>query len=196
MAVNTTKEEAVSSILRHRRNRAGGAAVRAVVALVCLLLVASACSAQGNPPSTSGSDAGSSGKAIDVCSLVTKADVAAAYGGDVGAGKPDGTTCHFEVGGAAKAGKLKLGFNVPEVIVSLTPGEWGSAADQQKLFPKDKVTPVSGLGEEAWYSAGTLNVKHGTDRLTVYNSTDFVGYDVDELAADTIALAKLVYPRL
>ena len=41
-----------------------------------------------------------------------------------------------------------------------------------------------------------MNVKHGTDRLTVYNSTDFVGYDVDELAADTIALAKLVYPRL
>jgi len=164
--------------------------------VACLVLATAGCSGQGDPRSPAGSIAGSSAKAIDVCSLVTKADVAAAYGGDVGAGTPDGTTCRFEVGGTAKAGKPISGGKVPVVIVALTPGEWGSAADQQRLFPKDKITPVSGLGEEAWYSASTLNVKHGTDRFTVYYSTDFVNDDVAELAADRIALARIVYPRL
>lgn len=178
-----------------RRNRDASSAVGVAVTMVCLLLVVAACSGQGDPPSTSGSDAGSSGKDIDVCSLVTKADVTAAYGGDVGAGTPDGTTCRFEVGGTAKAGKPMAGGAVPQVIVSLTPGEWGSTADQQKLFPGDQVTPVSGVGEEAWSMGFDLNVKHGADRLSVVN-VDFVAYDVDELAADRIALAKIVYPRL
>lgn len=130
-----------------------------------------------------------------MCSLVTKADVAAAYGGDVGAGTLDGTTCHFQVGGTAKAGKPMAGVDVPEVIVSLTPGEWNSTADQQKLFPGDQVKPVAGLGEEAWSSGFTLNVKHGADRLSVVN-VGFTAYDADELAADAIALAKIAYPRL
>ena len=180
---------------RVRRNRDGASAVRVAVTLVCLVLVAAACSGQANPPSTSGSDGGSSGAAIDVCSLVTKADVAAAYGGDVGAGTPDGTTCHFEVGGVAKAGSPMAGGTVPEVIVSLTPGEWNSTADQQKLFPGDQVKPVSGLGEEAWSMGFVLNVKHGADRLSVAN-IGFTAYDAAELAADAIALAKFVYPRL
>jgi hypothetical protein len=167
------------------------------VILACLVLVTAACSGQSNPGSPAGSIAGSSAKAIDMCSLVTKADVAAAFGGDVGAGTPDdGTTCSFEVGGTAKAGKPMPGFNVPKVIVSLNPGQWLSAADQLKLFPKDKITPVSGLGEEAWYWARGLNVKRGTDLFSIYLSTDFVTYDAAELAADSIALAKIVYPRL
>jgi hypothetical protein len=167
------------------------------VVIACLVLVAAACSGQGNPGSSAGSIAGSSAKAIDMCSLVTKADVAAAFGGDVGAGIPaGGTTCSFEIGGTAKAGKPLPGFNVPKVIVSLNPGQWLSAADQQKLFPKDKITPVSGIGEEAWYWARGLNAKRGTDNFSVYLSTDFGSYDAAELAADSTALAKVVYPRL
>ena len=131
-----------------------------------------------------------------MCSLVTKADVAAAFGGDVGAGTADAGTCTFEVGGTAKAGKPMPGFKVPTMSVGLQPGQWLSAADFQKLFPKDKITSVSGLGDEAWYSARGLNVKRGTDNFSVYLSTDFVTYDAAELAADSIALAKVVYPRL
>ncbi len=88
------------------------------------------------------------------------------------------------------------GFNVPTVIVSLNPGQWLSAADQQKLFPKDTITPVSGVGEEAWYWARGLNVKRGSDLFSIYLGTDFVTYDAAELAADSIALAKIAYPRL
>ena len=132
-----------------------------------------------------------------MCSLVTKADVAAAFGGDVSAGTPDNeTSCSFEIGGTAKAGKPLPGFDLPKVIVSLNPGQWLSAADQQKLFPKDTITPVSGLGEDAWSWARGLNVKRGADNFSVYLSTDFVNYDAAELAADSSALAKVVYPRL
>jgi hypothetical protein len=177
--------------------RNGSTPVRRAVILACLVLATAACSGQGNPVSSAGSITGSSAKAIDMCSLVTKADVAAAFGGDVGTGTPDsGTTCSFEIGGTAKAGKPLPGFNVPKVIVSLTPGQWLSAADQQKLFPSDKITPVSGLGEDAWYWARGLNVKRGTDLFSIYLSTDFATYDAAELAADSIALAKIGYPRL
>ncbi len=185
-----------------RRNRDGMSSTRAVVALVCLLLVV-ACGGQGSPASTSGSAAGSSGTIFNVCSLVTKADVAAAYGGDVSdgtqgeqsPGTPDGTTCHFKVAGAAKAGKPMAGVDNPEVIVSLRPGMYNSTADQQKLFPGDQVKPIAGIGEEAWSMGGDLNVKHGTDSLSVTN-VGFTAYDAAELAADAIALAKIVYPRL
>jgi len=185
----------MSTASMDRRNRDGTSLVRVAVALVCLLLVAAACSGQGNPPSTSGPDAASSGKAGDVCSLVTKADVAAAYGGDVSSGTPaDGTTCHFKVAGTAKAGKSLPG-DVPEVIVSLRPGMYNSTADQQKLFPGDQVKPVAGLGEEAWSMGLDLDVKHGADSLSVVN-VGFTGYNSAELTADAIALAKVVYPRL
>lgn len=186
----------MSTASRDSGNRDGASAVRVAVTLACLVLVAAACSGQSNPGSTAASGAGSSAKAIDMCSLVTQADVAAAFGGDVGAGIADAGTCTFEVGGTAKAGKPMPGFNVPTMSVGLQPGQWLSAADFQKLFPKDKITSVSGLGEEAWYSARGLNVKRGTDNFSVYLSTDFVTYDVAELAADSIALAKVVYPRL
>lgn len=131
-----------------------------------------------------------------MCSLVTKVDVAAAFGGDVGAATADAGTWTFEVGGTAKAGKPMPGFTVSRVSVGLQPGQWLSAADFQKLFPKDKITPVSGLGEDAWCSARELNVKRGADNFSVYLSTDFLTYDAAELAADSIALAKIVYPRL
>ena len=186
----------MSTASRDSGNRDGASAVRMAVTLACLVLVAAACGGQGKPSSPAGSIAGSSAKAIDMCSLVTKADVAAAFGGDVGAGTRDGGNCTFEVGGTAKAGKLLPGFNVPKVVVSLQPGQWLSAVDEQKLFPKDKITPVSGLGEEAWYWARGLNVKRGTDNFSVYLSTDFLTYDAAELAADSSALAKVVYPRL
>ena len=88
------------------------------------------------------------------------------------------------------------GFNNPKVLVSLNPGQWLSAADQQKLFLNDKITTVSGLGEEAWSWARGLNVKRGTDLFSIYLSTDFVNYDAAELAADSIALAKIGFPRL
>ena len=181
---------------RDRRNRHGAPAVLVAVTLVCLMLAAAACSGQSNPSSAAGSSAGSSTTAIDMCSLVTKADVAAAFGGDVGAGTRDGGNCSFEVGGTAKAGKLLPGFNVPKVAVGLNPGQWQSAADFQKLFPTTKITSVSGLGEEAWDAGTTLNVKRGTDNFLIYLGTDFTEYDAAELAADRIALAKVVYPRL
>ena len=170
--------------------------VRVGVVIACLMLVAAACGGQGNPSSPAGSIAGPSANATDMCSLVTKADVTAAFGGDVGAGTPDGITCSFEVGGTAKAGKPLPGFNAPKVIVSLNPGQWLSAADQQKLFPKDTITPVSGFPEDAWYWARGLNVKRGADNFSIYLSTDFSTYDATELAADSTALAKAVYPRL
>lgn len=182
--------------LRDRRNRHGAPAVRMAVTFACLVLVATACGGQLNPSSPSGPSAGSSTKAIDMCSLVTTADVAAAFGGDVGAGTRDGGNCTFEVGGTAKAGKLLPGFNVPKVAVGLNPGQWQSAADFQKLFPTTKITSVAGLGEEAWDAGTTLNVKRGTDNFFIYLGTDFTEYDAAELAADRIALAKVVYPRL
>ena len=178
------------------RNRDGAPVVRLGATLLSLVLVAAACSGQGNPGSPAASSAGSTAAAVDMCSLVTRVDVAAAFGGDVGAGTPDGITCSFEIGGTAKAGKPMPGFNIPKVIVSLSPNQWLSAADQQKLFPSDKITSVSGLGEEAWSWARGLNVKRGADVLSVYLSTDFATYDAAELAADSTALAKIVYPRL
>lgn len=186
----------MSSIVKGQGKRAGAPPVRVAVILACLVLLTAACSGQSNPGSTAGSIAGSSAKAIDMCSLVTKADVAAAFGGDVGAGTADAGACTFEVGGTAKAGKPMAGFNVPTMSLGLESGQWMSAADFQKLFPKDKITSVSGLGEEAWYSARGLNVKRGTDNFSIYLSTDFVTYDAAELAADSIVLAKVVYPRL
>jgi hypothetical protein len=190
-----------------RGNGHGTSATRAVAALVCLVLVVAGCGGQGTAASTSGSGttagAGSPGAIFNVCSLVAKADVSAAYGGDVAdgtqgersPGTPDGTTCHFKVAGAARAGKPMTGIDVPEVIVSLRPGMYNSTADQQKLFPGDQVKPVAGIGEEAWSMGGDLNVKHGTDSLSVTN-VGFTGYDIAELAADAIALARIVYPRL
>lgn len=176
-------------------NRGRASVLRVAITLLCLLPLAAACSGPSGAPAASKADFKSSGSAVDVCSLVKKADVAVAYGGDVGAAVPGSGTCTFEVGGTAKAGSPMVGGDVPRVIVSLTPGEWNSTADQQKLFPGDQVTPVKGVGEEAWSSGFVLNVKHGSDRLSVSNE-DFVAYDADELAADRIALAKIIFSRL
>lgn len=84
--------------------------------------------------------AGGARAAPDPCKLLTPAQVAAALGSQFGPGQPIGTTgCSWT-------------SPSPHIIVTLSlwpPGEWERV--KAGPIPGTKITPTSGLGEDAFY---------------------------------------------
>ena len=128
----------------------------------------------------------------DECSVVTRADVEAAFGGSSSVGKIDENGhCTFEVSGTIHAGP---NASVPgSVLVSF--GDTFDPYDTAKRLFGDAVTKVDGLGTDAWYALTAVHAKIAGGEIAVAGL--WVGnFNRDTLKADTITLTKTILARL
>jgi hypothetical protein len=141
---------------------------------------------------STGTGAGSGANPSDPCSVVTKADVEAAFGGSSTAGTIDENgKCAFEVSGAIHAGPKPV---VPgSVAVSF--GDTFDSYDRAKVVFGDAITKVDGLGTDAWYGLTAVHAKVAGGELVVAGF--WVGtFNRDTLRADTITLTKAILGHL
>ena len=136
---------------------------------------------------------GTAAPPTDPCALLTTAQVGAALGGEVGPAKPLAKTlCQWTQQGKPGAALLKLD------VTLITPEHF----TRLKTVTLGKVTNVSGLGDEAFYSTfvqgrttlTTLNIKKGSAAVTihVYGGTK----PAEEYQAKEKAVAMALLPKL
>jgi hypothetical protein len=144
-------------------------------------------------PAASASPAGGTGAIpSDVCSVVTKADVQAAFGGNPSAPTVDENGhCSFDVSGTIHAGP---NAGVPGTV-GVSFGDQFSPYDTAKVVFGDSITKVDGLGTEAWYGLTAVHAKIAGGELVV--SGFWVGhFDLDILQKDTVTLTKTILAHL
>ena len=129
----------------------------------------------------------------DPCALLTPAQASAALGGTVGAGKSIASTvCQWSQQGKPGTVLLKLDVNI------VTPDRYA----RMKSVTIGTVTPVSGLGDDAYYSTlqqghttmTTLNVKKGATAVTIRVSGGTK--PAEEYQAKEKAVAQALLPKL
>jgi hypothetical protein len=130
----------------------------------------------------------------DACSLLTAAQVSAALGVSVEAGKAvDKSFCEWSQQGAASRPKAVL-LTILEPIGNLTPVDRFNAAKMP--LPGVVKTPVSGLGDDAVYGGNNvrvaLTVKKGNSAFEIVVS----GFPVEESKAKEKAFAQEVLAKL
>lgn len=153
---------------------------------------ASAPADTASPAASTGAGTGSGVIPDDPCSVVTRADVEAAFGGSSsdGAIDEDGA-CAFQVSGSVHAGKT--GSTPGYVGVSFS-DEFQTYEDE-KVVLGDGVTKVEGLGTEAWFALSAVHAKIAGGELVVGGV--WVGdFNRDTLKADTITLAEAILSRV
>jgi hypothetical protein len=148
--------------------------------------------ATASAAASTGTGAGSGANPSDPCSLVTRADVEAAFGGSPTAGKIDENgTCAFDVSGTIHAGP---NAGVPGTV-GVSFGRKFDPYDTAKLLFGDAVTKVDGLGTEAWYGLAAVHAKIAGGELVVGGF--WVGnLDKAVIQKDTITLAKAILAHL
>jgi hypothetical protein len=131
------------------------------------------------------------------CSLVTTAQVKAAFGGTVGAGKLDTSTgvpaCHFQVKHS------NLGVN-GEAVVFITPGQTPATFKIAKKEVPGAVA-VSGIGNGAFYDGhtGSIEMLKGNTVASaqgIFLSSSGPPITGAKIKADVIILAKAVAKHL
>jgi hypothetical protein len=144
-------------------------------------------------PAASASPA-SGGGAIpsDECSVVTKADVQAAFGGNPSAATVDENGhCTFEVSGTIHAGP---NAGIPGTV-GVSFSDQFTPYETAKLLFGDSVTKVDGLGTDAWYGLTAVHAKIAGGEVVVGGF--WVGnFDRDILQKDTITLTKAILAHL
>jgi hypothetical protein len=147
--------------------------------------------ATASPTASTGTGTHTGAIPSDQCSVVTRADVEAAFGGSSSAGKIDENGhCAFEVSGTIHAGP---NVSVPG-FVGVSFVDRYTIYDTAKLLFGDAVTKVDGLGTDAWYALTAVHAKVAGGELVV--SGLWVGnFNRDTLKADTITLAKTILAR-
>lgn len=131
------------------------------------------------------------------CKLATTAQVKAAFGGTVGAGKVDSSigvpSCHF----AVKHSNLGVSG---EAVISVTPGQ---SAATFKLAKKEVpgAVAVSGIGNGAFYVANTGSIELLKGNMVASAQGVFLDADAHpitsaKMKADVIVLAKAVAKHL
>jgi hypothetical protein len=128
----------------------------------------------------------------DPCSVVTAADVEAAFGGSSSAGKVDENgACVFEVSGTIHAGPNE---SVPgDVRVSFS--DEFTTYERAKVVFGEGVSKVDGLGTEAWYALNAAHARIAGGELVV-GATWVGNFNRETLTTDTIALAKTILSRV
>ena len=148
--------------------------------MMVTLLLMSASSAVAAPP-------------VDVCSLLTTAQVSAALGGSVGPGKAlTKEVCQWTQLGKPGDVLLKLDVDL------ITPEHY----TRLKTVTIGSVTSVGGLGDEAFYSTftqghttlTTLNVKKGPSAVTIRVSGGTKA--AEEYQAKEKAVAVVLVPKI
>lgn len=129
----------------------------------------------------------------DACALLTSAQVGAALGGTIGPGKALATgVCQWSQQGKPGDPLLKLDVDL------VTPDHYS----RLKTVTAGKVTSVSGLGDDAFYSTfvqgktilTTLNVKKGTAAVVIRVSGGTMSAEEYQTREKAIAVALL--PKL
>jgi len=132
----------------------------------------------------------------DACSLLNQSQVSAVLGLSVGAGVPSGRfVCQWSQPGDTSLGRKRVLVNLFGPIGKLTPAD--RFANEKAPVPGITKTPISGVGEDAFYIThpvtGTgLTVKKGSSvfRINIYGfSPDQTKTMEKTLALD--ALSKL-----
>ena len=128
------------------------------------------------------------------CKLATRAQVKAAFGGTVGAGKVDNSipgapTCHFDIKGS------NLGMS-GSAVVFITPGQTAATFALAKKIVPGAVT-VSGVGNGAFYNPHTTSIeliKGATvaSAQALFYNPGGPQASAAKIKADVIALAKSV----
>jgi type IV secretory pathway protease TraF len=123
------------------------------------------------------------------CKLATTAQVKAAFGGTVAAGKvdnslPSAPTCHFKVTHS------NLGVS-GDAIVFITPGQSAATYKLAKKYVPGAVT-VKGVGTAAFYNPHTTSVELLKGNTVASAQGVFFGANAAKVKADVIALAKSV----
>ena len=151
-----------------------------------------ASSPPSSPAASTGTSAGTGANPSDECSVVTRADVEAAFGGTSSAGKIDENGhCAFEVSGTIHAGP---NVSVPG-FVGVSFGDTFDPYETAKMLFGDAVTKLDGLGTDAWYALTAVHAKVAGGELVV--SGLWVGnFNRDTLKADTITLTKTILAGL
>ena len=144
------------------------------------------------PTGPTDSGAGNGTIPSNQCSVVTKADVEAAFGGSSTAGKIDENGhCVFEVSGAIHAGP---NAGIPGTVSVDFIDRYTTFDDAKFLFGSE-VSKVDGLGADAWYGLRAVHAKIAAGELVVGGF--WVGnFDRSTIQKDTITLAKTILPRL
>lgn len=129
----------------------------------------------------------------DPCALLTAAQVSAALGATVSAGKPlASTVCQWQQEGKTGIESLKLD------VTMITPDRFA----RMKSVTIGTVTAAAGIGDDAYYSTlktgstitTTLNVKKGNTAVVI---RVFGGKKpVEEYQAKEKALAQAILPKL
>jgi hypothetical protein len=130
---------------------------------------------------------------ISPCKLVTTAQVKAAFGGTVGAGKvdtslPSAPTCHF----SAKHSNLGV---TGEAVVFITPGQSASTFKLAKKYVPGAVT-VHGVATAAFYNPHTTSIELLKGNTVASAQGIFFGANAAKVKADVIVLAKAVAKHL
>jgi hypothetical protein len=131
----------------------------------------------------------------DACSLLTPAQVSAALGVSVEAGKTeDKSICEWSQQDAPALRGKAVQLTIMEPIGNLTPVDRFNAA--KTPVPGVVKTPVSGLGDDAVYGGNkfrvTLTVKKGNSAFEIMVS----GFPVEETKAKEKVLAQQVLAKL
>ena len=128
------------------------------------------------------------------CKLVTVAEVKAAFGGTVGAGKVDNSipgapTCHF------KLTHSNLGMS-GDAIVFITPGQSAATYKLAKKYVPGAVT-VKGVATAAFYNPHTTAVELlKGNTVASAQAVFYPSPNAAKIKADVIALAKAVAKHL
>ena len=169
-----------------------GASSGAVPSAVSSAAASSLTDAKASAAPSTGTGAGAGAHPSDPCSVVTRAEVEAAFGGSSTAGTIDENgKCAFDVSGAIHAGPKPV---VPgSVAVSF--GNAFTNYDRAKVVLGDAITKVDGLGTDAWYGLTAVHAKVAGGELVVAGF--WVGtFDRDILKTDTITLTKAILGHL
>ena len=171
-----------------RRPRTG-----ALLALLLAVLLA-ACGGSTAPGPAAASPSATAGSAIpaDPCSVVSAADIEAAFGGTSTAARIDGDgNCSFDVSGTVHAG----GIGDAPATVRVSFAREHAVYDTQVAVLGDRVTRADGLGTDAWFMLGGLHAAVPGGELVIVGVW-LDGYDQAIIQRDTIALAKAILARL
>lgn len=152
--------------------------------------VSSSAFASSSPAASTG--AGTGTIPADECSVVTKADVEAAFGGSSSAGTIDENGhCTFDVSGTIHAGP---NAGLPGTV-GVSFGDKFDPYDTAKFLFGDAVTKVDGLGTEAWYGLTAVHAKIPGGELVV-GGLWVANVDKAIVEKDTITLAKAILAHL
>jgi hypothetical protein len=153
-----------------------------------------------NAAATSSDGGGAAGGAaddleeIDVCALLTQAEVEAAIGQTAGPGAPEESFAEFGLGGGAC--RFEADDITPVVTVSVLAWSNEEDADASFSFGEDQYPPVEGIGDRAYRSQPIDEISVLVGRYELSVGLYFVSEDDDEEFEMSRQLAELVISRL